>query len=1145
MIHGTVPSRPDVAPLPHGRSASHAFLPTAYSSTSIPDQNPLDRPSRPLFPQSLSTTALPSEASSSKAPYVGRFATGPIRIVRPAPVPSHDDTDLNGGITIGADGFMYTPSGATVFGGPSRPPPHAQAQLGHGRKPIMGIAHRRVVTAPLESGGLGLPARTPAANKLLTRSVKGKVEEVEEFPFSIPVAQAVVTNPQTPAPVSKIAQDSPILPVLRANAASQAERVEDVRETSMIQDSIEMIRELEGPVPVELAAQIPLPPDEVNEVNEVAVSPSSVDTIIVEEPTSKPSADLVEVILLEKETPLAQMSMAAPAAVADEEAESPPHLVIETIHRPIEEVDQVEAAPTTYITEPTTVAETERDATVKAGFAEHVATDISAGQRASTPVPATVHREAAPVEILQPSSLSKQGQQMRSGPLTTSASGSMSNVVLQGPAPVDIVSEPIENIFTAHVTIPSSSTSIPPADVGAPKTLIANIIPDPIQDIAAAPLSNPSSSTTIPPIAHGEAPLRHVGAQITSPADIIPKPIEDVHVASLTDPTSSTSTPPITNAEPVSQHAGSSQPKVPSTVNAPKPGATSNVIPQELAPADAAVPSLNPASSTSIPPVPNSAMVSRPAGSLQPKAGLTANAPKAGAAPRVVSGRLATSRPAQIASSSTAPAPAPTAAPPRKPPVPRAAAVSRTVRPVERKPFRPATAAQTAALAKSRVVSQPAAEKPAESSSNTSSKPPAAEPRSRQASASSSQAGSTAAPAKVATSTTAPTARAITKPSTLLAPTKASASRAGPTVSQPRIPSSSTTTSSALPPVRKEKIKLKAALPSFRPVRSGAAASQTRSTSGPGPTLGNGTIKSSSSNRSTTSQPAARVPVARVRPETIPLPHSPVSAASRSSKQVPSQVRPEQVALPASPADRLATKVRPEAMPLPPSPAEKAPISANAKKSVVMTLGTSSSRHIRITPAEAVPLPDSPIARDEVISTTESEPSSTAAASQAALPLSSTQTATEVPLPDSPLSDAAQLTRSRVARHSVPQVIALQQAERGITPTPSASTMSDLDSDLDSEEGDDLTGVTFKVRPDGPQVERAMKLKPKVYLPTAGDLMDFSPSSKTVMFDKLSVGSTTPKYTPGRKALVSRDANVSSPLVMRGPLVDEEDDEDW
>ena len=106
--------------------------------------------------------------------------------------------------------------------------------------------------------------------------------------------------------------------------------------------------------------------------------------------------------------------------------------------------------------------------------------------------------------------------------------------------------------------------------------------------------------------------------------------------------------------------------------------------------------------------------------------------------------------------------------------------------------------------------------------------------------------------------------------------------------------------------------------------------------------------------------------------------------------------------------------------------------------------------------------------------------------------------------------------------------------------------MSDLDSDSDSGNENDLTGVTFKVRPDGPLQETVMKLKPKVHLPPSGDLMEFSTSNRPgVSVDKLSVGSTTPKYTPGRKALVSRDANVSSPLVMRGPLVDEEDDEDW
>jgi hypothetical protein len=97
--------------------------------------------------------------------------------------------------------------------------------------------------------------------------------------------------------------------------------------------------------------------------------------------------------------------------------------------------------------------------------------------------------------------------------------------------------------------------------------------------------------------------------------------------------------------------------------------------------------------------------------------------------------------------------------------------------------------------------------------------------------------------------------------------------------------------------------------------------------------------------------------------------------------------------------------------------------------------------------------------------------------------------------------------------------------------------MSDYDSDSDEDDDEDLTGVTFKVKSDPIVSEGTNRIKPKVQQPI-GDLMEFSaPSRKFV--------STTPKYTPGRKALVIRDANVSSPLVKRGAPVEEVDEDDW
>jgi hypothetical protein len=92
--------------------------------------------------------------------------------------------------------------------------------------------------------------------------------------------------------------------------------------------------------------------------------------------------------------------------------------------------------------------------------------------------------------------------------------------------------------------------------------------------------------------------------------------------------------------------------------------------------------------------------------------------------------------------------------------------------------------------------------------------------------------------------------------------------------------------------------------------------------------------------------------------------------------------------------------------------------------------------------------------------------------------------------------------------------------------------MSDQGSDSEGE--DETSGVTFKVKSDG-RPQSGMKLKMRVKQSGTGDLMEFSAPAR---MEKVWIGSTTPMYTPGRKALVIRDANLASPLVRK--VVNEE-----
>ena len=270
--------RPEAKPLAAtGRSVSHNILPTEATSThqKLYDLNPLSNPGRPTLVQSYSTTAL-ADAYTAPPPKPGRFATGPMRIVRPAPMLSADGHDGEQA-TLNVDGFFYTPSGATVLRGPTRPPP----TIGHGRRP-MGQAQRRFVTAPSATNGDVIIAKTPAANRVLTRTVRDKIDETDE--------QAISTSPAKdllrPLPPSLSAQASDVS-LSTKDAASRA--TPDVDEINIakardgVRKSLAMLAETPAIVPAELAAQIPLPVQSPQKHNHSEMDPSKELEIQAEE----------------------------------------------------------------------------------------------------------------------------------------------------------------------------------------------------------------------------------------------------------------------------------------------------------------------------------------------------------------------------------------------------------------------------------------------------------------------------------------------------------------------------------------------------------------------------------------------------------------------------------------------------------------------------------------------------------------------------------------------------------------------------------------------------------------------------------------------------------------------------------------------
>ena len=1085
-----LPSRPEVAPL-NGRSVSHTILPSVHSSTSIAEN--VQRSTRPILPQSYSTTALPTEPSN----FVSRFATGPIRIIRPAPMIQDDGGD--------PDGFMY---GQPVFGGPSRPTQH----LGHGRKPI-GPA-RRVVTAPTPSKEvLGYPTRTPAANRILSRNIRDKVEEMEEQP--VPVLSNLI-DPITPVLTRKVVEEtpprltkveSPLLPVLPPD-------VEDVRDTSMLEPI--NARELESPVPVEIAAMVPLP-DEVDAGFEDATptidTEDELEQMVDEESVLRPA--VIE------STHEVESAMDEPTSTADEETEGSAIDLQETKPFPTTSHDQ---SPS--VTEPK-IDEEPVESVAPVGEIASLVLSLILDQG---PNHVSMPDESISTNVHVPTTSDDDTHVSRSTmdevdavALSTDKANVKASLKDENPAPV--VSEEEEQLTTSPLIEEDTAEPVAPGvtNITDQDHIVENVKLEATPAIVVeTPASFTEEDNPLPRLPDSPTRIMDVVSEIVSESlvQVVASKVVDAEVVEdtsaapapvtmeIADDISAASTAtqiiedlPVAPASeqiadhipsaPISMQIVENLPVAPAskTIEADIPATpaptqivediivapTSRQTPeqvlapipyiqdQEVAPPkieiDNAVevaPSLPVLNQLPIQPerILDQADTSIPDVQSKAKAPSVIKVNPVTRAPS----RFAQSRPpvkaVQTVKPTSAPASAPVSGPPRKPSVPKAAAISRPIKPVERKTFRPVTAAQTAAaasLAKVRnaqAVAQAEAAKPRVPSASIS-KPAAVEPRSRVASAaSSSSLGVTAASTKTTSTTnTAPAPIAKTTQSRLLAPTKASASRAAPTISQPSIKVATSVISSnpALPPVRKEKIKLKAALPSFRPVRNAV-----RSTSGPG--------------TGTWIAPSTSKPIPRAA--AISLPHSPVSTNSGA--------KPASIAQPSSPV-----VIRPETMALPPSPTSCA------------------SRNVHIIQPALQPLPASP-----------------------------PPVAADVPLPDSPISQASQL-RFRVIRAASPAISALQARLATPSRNSSAPTMSDEESDSEGE--DETSGVTFKVKSDG-RPSSGLKMKMKLKQGGNGDLMEFSAPAR---MEKVWIGSTTPMYTPGRKALVIRDANLASPLVRK------------
>ena len=960
---------------------------------------------------------------------------------------------------LSSEGFLYTSSGATIFGGPSRPPP-IHLGHGHGRKPT---GARRVVTAPATSEAvLGPPTRTPAASRMLAKGVR-KVEEVPEQQISVtnkvldPRTPASIrrTETETPVPVHVTAQDSPLLPILPPTAGLVEE---DLKDASMLQ-AMDVAKEMESPVPVGIAAMVPLPleVDDEEGVETGVVGMINEITARFEEEATAPTLSMHHTIA----TPITT-KIEFPVPVPIVEASVNPNSTLEK--RPVSTEPPADRATSPAPADPKEVTSPlkEPDNVPVQSIVESNPVAVSLVEEA-TSVPLTADKSEEEV------TLRMNGTTATAQPIMDEVTCPPASPEPASPKPGDQVTPTVTSDHTVSVGDEElRSDGILTHD--AAQAVVSTTEAEPAPEVHVAEQAIPPTSE---PSMIDEALAATESASISPGTGEIHMPASSPPVA---EPVVSCS--PIVEADMIAVQESKSHVSMESSPDqlvepTPPPTAGLPVAPAcvaEVAIHDSVANTIEPPAIDPIVPISSASQV-------QVSAPTVAKANPASRAP--ISRPIApkpTVKPVQAVKPTTAPLSA-AAAPARKPPVPRAAAVSRPIRPVERKTFRPVTAAQSAAAAALAKVRSDQAQAQIEKSrapSRTAARPPVGEPRSRVPSATSSVShdiGGTIAPTKTKPAAISAAPLPVPKPtkSTLLAPTKASASRAVPTAPHPVAKPASVVSNSALPPVRKERIKLKAALPSFRPVRSGQLPA-----SGPGPSKGTwNAFATSTSARSVVPRAAA-----------IPLPSSPPS-----SKSIVAQARPETIALPPSPI----AKVRPEHMPLPAGP------------DVVLSLQSSASRTIGTAKVPAaVPLPTSP-----------------------------TPIAAEVPLPSSPVSQASHRSQISSTRAASPAISVLQ-ARLAATPSrnSSAPTMSDrgLDSDSDSEGQDESAGVTFKVKSDNSRSQSSLKTKLNPKSNASGDLMEFSAPAR---MQKIYLGSTTPMYTPGRKALVIRDANLASPLVKR------------
>jgi hypothetical protein len=335
--------------------------------------------------------------------------------------------------------------------------------------------------------------------------------------------------------------------------------------------------------------------------------------------------------------------------------------------------------------------------------------------------------------------------------------------------------------------------------------------------------------------------------------------------------------------------------------------------------------------------------------------------------------------------------------------------------------------------------------------------------------------------------------------SSFAARTKASASRVASTVQPKKVP-----VPVALPPVRKEKVKLKPALPKFVPTRAGArtVSNKDKYTSKVADKSKPQSLASSTSTiaRSVAGIKGHRgvgvVTKAKVQPEMVPLPLSPgekaklpheiplprsptsgKSAGHAVGMVVTAEVRPEAIALPESPV-KAKEIVVPAEVPLPVSPvtissaksrsAHSSPITLSAPRAVSPVLTTS--------PAELpTPPPASPVMSAP---TTFLLPSTSSSPRQ--------QPLNGLGLPTAPADDKWASVSARTTLSKASTVPAMSDSEVNV-----------VDEGVDEEEEDD-EAVTFKSRNKGEQWSNGKVIQPKMREEMSEDLIVFSQPARRV-----------------------------------------------